>query len=86
MMEKHTSNFDDRKRYHQYYECPDGSVCVRKEPGDRWEVITGKDGSKAHSFVNQQNKFWKPWIKDSVRRHENHDDEDDTFSRRIKKP
>lgn len=75
---------------HQYSEHSDGSVCVRHEPGDPWKVIEGGEGggaSLAHKFANQQNRFWKPWVKESIIRHGNrHDEDDDTFSRRIKRP
>ena len=73
--------------YHQHYKAPDGSECIRVEPGDPWTVIKGDGTSKAHKLANQQNKFWRPWHKESIARHDDvHDDEDDTFSRRIKKP
>jgi len=75
------------KKYHQYSEQADGSVCVRVEPGDPWTVIAGEGDSQAYAFANQQNKFWKPWMKESIRCHAGcHDDEDDTFSRRVRKP
>ena len=86
-MEQRTTNFDDKKLYHQWSEQSDGSICARKEPGDLWKLLYGDGNSKAAKFANQQNKFWKPWMKDALRRAgERHDDEDSTFSRRIKKP
>ena len=70
--------------YHQHHRCGDGSIAVRKEPGDPWTVIKGEGGSKAQTFANQQNKFWKPWMKDSIKHAD--DDENDTFSKIIRKP
>lgn len=62
----------------------DGSTCVRYEPGDKWTVITSGQGhTKAHEFANEQNKFWKSWMKAAINR--GHADDDDTFSRRVKR-
>ena len=73
--------------YHQIYSPDDGSACVRLEAGDPWKLIRGDGNSKAAVFANQQNKFWKPWMKETIQdRGKYHDDEDDTFSRRIRKP
>lgn len=73
--------------YHQFYRSPkDNSVCVRLKAGDPWTLLEGKGDSQAMKFANQQNKFWRPWIKDALlRRGDFHDDENDTFSRRVKK-
>lgn len=70
-------------KYHQYYKSPqDGSECVRAEPGDPWTLLSGDGGSDACKLANQQNKFYRPWMKESIRRHEVGDD---VFSKRNKK-
>lgn len=52
--------------YHEHYKCDDGSEAVKHTPGDRWTVLVGGDGSKAHDFAKGQNRFWKSWMKKSV--------------------
>lgn len=69
--------------YHQMYRPSDGSVAVRYEPGDCWHVIEGGVKSQAFQFVIEQNKYWKPWMKESVKNR--HDDEDDVFARRVRR-
>lgn len=82
-----------RDKYYQYYECHDGSVCVRHEEAGLWEVLTNGDQHAGTKFVNTQNKFWRPWMREALERErhgispENAEaDELMAFSKLIKKP
>lgn len=43
--------------YHQYYYDPtDGSIAIRREPGDLWEIINGGSNSGAAKMAAEQNR------------------------------
>ena len=61
---------EENEKYHQFHRAADGSVCVRKLPGDKWFLLQGHHKtSDAAKLADAQNKFWSARTKEAIDAH-----------------